>query len=70
MLFSGMIKFKLLRIKITKKYILFFLHFRIKKKEKKKKKRKKDYTTKKHFNSEKEKEEKEEEKIKDNKKID
>ena len=62
--FSGMIKFKLLRIKITKKYILFFLHFRIKKK------RKKDYTTQKHFNSEKEKEEKEEEKRKDNKKID
>ena len=39
--FSGMIKFKLLRIKITKKYILFFLHFRIKKKRKKEKKGKK-----------------------------
>ena len=69
--FSGMINatikfFKSMQNEITKKYILFFFHFRIFLFFKKEKKKKKDYTTQKYFNSEKE--EKEERKRRKNKK--
>ena len=58
MLFSGMINaklkfFKSMQSEITKKYILFFFHFRIFLFFKKEKKKKKDYTTQKYFNSQK-----------------